>query len=62
LRTASFERKTDISYLPTAIAARIEMMVITISISSSENPAAQKPRREVDLRLPLFRKPQTVMW
>jgi hypothetical protein len=38
------------------------MMVITISISSSENPAAQKPRREVDLRLPLFRKPQTVMW
>src|ERR1700733_11289467 len=42
---ASLARSTDLSYLAAAMPARIKMIVMTIIISMSENPAARHPRR-----------------
>src|SRR5579864_3554168 len=44
------------------MVARIEMMVMTIINSSSENPPAHKPRRADRVRRRKFRETRAVMW
>src|ERR1700688_2155385 len=61
LSVASLARWTDLSYLPAAMPARIKIIVMTIIISISENPAAQKPRSEDVFCRDLFWEPKAVM-